>query len=81
MAIGDDFCYISHNCPYEEVASLAMASQLQFCPHASMHSNNKNSLVGFVGRMHFWVQTQTKTMTPQLAPFLEYKTNAKVTQS
>jgi hypothetical protein len=56
MLTGDDSCYLSHNCPYEEATSLAMASYLQFFPHASMHSNNKNFLTRFVGRMRFRVQ-------------------------
>ncbi len=64
MAIGDDFCYFSHNCPSKKATSLAMGSHLQFCPHASMHSNNRNFLVGFVGRMRFGVQTQKKPVTP-----------------
>ncbi len=28
----DDSCYLSHNYPYEEATSLAMASHLQLCP-------------------------------------------------
>jgi len=59
MPIGDDFCYLSHNCPSKETTSLAMASHLQFCSQALMHSNNGNFLVRFVGRMRFGVQTQT----------------------
>jgi hypothetical protein len=57
MAISDDFCYLSHNCPSEEATFLAMASHLQFCPQASMHSNNENFLARFIGRMCFGVQT------------------------
>jgi hypothetical protein len=64
MLAGDNSCYLSHNCPYEETTSLAMAPHLQFCLQASKYSNNKNFLVGFVGRMHFGVQTQTKPVTP-----------------
>jgi hypothetical protein len=43
--------------------------------------NNGNFLAGFVGRMHFGVQTQTKLVTPWLAPFQGYKTSIEVTQS
>jgi hypothetical protein len=60
----DDSCYLSHNCPFEEAASLAMASHLQFCLHASMHSNNINIFARLVGKMCFAVQTQIEPMTP-----------------
>jgi hypothetical protein len=78
MPTSDDFCYLSHNYPYEEVASLAMAPHLQFCPQASMHSNNKNFLAKFVKRMCFGVQPQTKLVN---TPFQGYETNIKTTQS
>ncbi len=81
MPVGDNSCYLSHNCPFEETTSLAMASHLQFFPQASKHLNNGNFLAGFVGRMHFGVQTQTKLVTPWLAPFQGYKTSIEVTQS
>jgi hypothetical protein len=58
MPIGEDFYYLSHNCPFKEADSLAMASHLQFCPQASMHSNNMNILAGFFGRICFGVQIQ-----------------------
>jgi hypothetical protein len=64
MVVVDDYGYFSHNCPYEEAISLAMASHPQFYPQASMHSNNGNFLAKFIGRMHFGVQTQTKLVTP-----------------
>jgi len=64
MPTSDDSCYLSHNIPSKEVASLAMASHLQFHPQAPMYSNNENFLVGFVGRMCFGVQTQTKPLIP-----------------
>jgi hypothetical protein len=60
----DDSCYLSHNCPFEKTTSLAMVSHLQFYSQTSMHSNNANFLVKFVGRMHFGVQIQTKLVTP-----------------
>jgi hypothetical protein len=59
MPIGEDFYYLSHNCPFKEADSLAMASHLQFCPQASMHSNNENFLIRLVGIMYFGVQIQT----------------------
>jgi hypothetical protein len=62
--IGDDYCYLSHNCPSKETISLVMASHPQSCPQASMHSNNENFLVKFVGKMCFRVQSQTKPLTP-----------------
>jgi len=62
--IGDDYCYLSHNCPSEEAISLAMDSHLQFCLHVSMHSNNINFFAGLVGKMCFAIQTQTKHVTP-----------------
>jgi hypothetical protein len=61
--IDDNSCNLSHNCPYEEIASLAMSTHLQFCIQASMHSNNGIFLMGFVGKMHFEVQIQTKPVT------------------
>jgi hypothetical protein len=61
--VGDDFCYLSHNCPFEKTIFLTMVSNPQFYPQASMHSNNENFLVEFVGKMRFRVQTQTKPMT------------------
>jgi len=57
----DYSCYLSHNCPYEEVASLARASHLQFCLHVSMHSNNRNFLVRFVEKSVFWGSNSNKT--------------------
>jgi hypothetical protein len=63
MPTCDNSYYPSHNCPSKEIISLAMASHLQFCQHASMHSNNKNFLARFVGRACFGVQIQTKPMT------------------
>jgi hypothetical protein len=56
--VGDNSCYLSHNYPSKKVVSLAMASHLQFCPQASMHSNNMNILAGFFGRICFGVQIQ-----------------------
>ncbi len=53
MPVGDNSCYLSHNCPSIEITSLAMASHPRFCLQSSMHLNNENSLVKFVGRMHF----------------------------
>jgi hypothetical protein len=41
--------------PLEKTTSLAMASHLQFCSHASMHSNNGNFLIKVVGNMRFGV--------------------------
>jgi hypothetical protein len=64
MPVGDNSCYLSHNCPFEEAVSLAMASHPQFYLHASMHSNNGNFLAKFVRRMCFSFQTQTKPVTP-----------------
>jgi len=46
-----------------------------------MHSNNKNFLARFVGRIHFGVQIEIKLMTPQLTPFQGSKTSAETTQS
>jgi len=62
--IGDDSCYLSHNCPYAKAASLAMASHSSFCLQALMHSNTWNFLIKFVGRMRFGVQTETKPLIP-----------------
>jgi hypothetical protein len=81
MLSGHDSCYLSHNCPFAEVTSLAMASHPQFCLQASMLSNNKSFHVKFVRRMHFGVQTRTKPLTPQLAPLQDYETSGKATQS
>jgi hypothetical protein len=54
-----------------------MVSHLQFCSQVSKHSNNKNFLARFIGRMHFGVQIQTKPMTFYLVPFEGYKISAK----
>jgi hypothetical protein len=44
MLVGDDYCYLSHNCPFEETISLAMVSHLQFCSQVTKHLNNGNFL-------------------------------------
>ncbi len=44
MLAVDDSCYLSHNHPFEEATSLAMASHPQFYLQLSMHSNNENFL-------------------------------------
>jgi hypothetical protein len=48
MQAGDNFCYLSHNCPFEEAASLAMASHPHFIYMLQCIQTMKTSLQFFL---------------------------------
>ncbi len=79
--IGDDSCYLSHNCPFKEVTSLAMASHPQFCSQAFNAFKQRKLPCKICWKNAFWGSNSNKTPNSLIGSFQDYETSGEATQS